>query len=253
LGIRSLHKRFHAPINAIYGYVRVADEIVDTFLDFNRAELLDRFRKETYLALDEGVSTNPVIHAFQEVVRKYGIEIELIDAFLDSMAMDLDQDRYDRQGFEGYIYGSAEVVGLMCLRVFCEGDRDQFEELRSPAKSLGAAFQKVNFLRDLKEDYGDLGRIYFPGVDFSSFSERDKEEIEAEIEKDFADALEGIMNLPRGAKFGVYLAYVYYKKLFDRIRKTPASEIMARRIRVSNPRKVLLLARSYLSHAAGVL
>lgn len=232
------------PIYAIYGYVRFADEIVDTFHGFPKAELLQRFRQDTYQAIEEGISLNPVLNAFQEVVNQYGIEQELIDAFLDSMEMDLHHSIYGEGLYEKYIYGSAEVVGLMCLRVFCEGDREMFDRLKSPARSLGAAFQKINFLRDLKSDFDDRGRVYFPGVDFNNFTGEDKERIEVEIKKDFDDALVGILALPKGARFGVYLAYVYYLNLFKKIRHTAAAKVKEQRIRVNDGKKIFLLFSS---------
>lgn len=244
LGIRVFSKKFRAPIYAVYGYVRFADEIVDTFHGYPKAELLERFRQDTYRAIEEGISLNPVLNAFQEVVNKYGIERELIDAFLDSMEMDLHFSIYGKELYEKYIYGSAEVVGLMCLRVFCEGDREMFERLKAPARSLGAAFQKINFLRDLKSDFDDRGRVYFPGVDFSNFTTEDKQRIEKEIKKDFDDALTGILQLPKGARFGVYLAYVYYLNLFKKIRRTAAAKVKEQRIRVNDGRKIYLLVSS---------
>ncbi|MCB0517751.1 MAG: phytoene/squalene synthase family protein [Lewinellaceae bacterium] len=246
LGIRVFHKKFRAPIYAVYGYVRFADEIVDTFHGYPKAELLERFRQETYLAIEEGISLNPVLNAFQEVVNQYGIERELIDAFLDSMEMDLHHSVYGQDMYDKYIYGSAEVVGLMCLRVFCENDREMFGHLKAPAQSLGAAFQKINFLRDLKSDYDDRGRVYFPGVDFNNFTAEDKERIELEIKKDFDDALLGIKQLPEGARFGVYLAYVYYLNLFKKIRRTAASKVREQRIRVHDGKKIYLLFSSAL-------
>jgi len=253
LGIRSLHSRFRDPIYGIYGYVRLADEIVDTFHGHNQALLLQRLREDTWTALADGLSTNPLLHAFVQVVNRYGIERSLIEAFLDSMEKDLHQDRYERSGYEEYIYGSAEVVGLMCLRVFCDGDDPGYQQLRAPARSLGAAFQKVNFLRDMQADFEHLGRVYFPGVDFGRFSDAEKARIEKEIEQDFAEAYRGIVQLPDGARFGVYLAYMYYRKLFAKIRTVPANRIREERIRVSNPRKALLLARSYVTNAVGLL
>ncbi len=244
LGIRVFDKKFRMPIYAIYGYVRFADEIVDTFHGFPKAELLQRFRKDTYQAIEEGISLNPVLNAFQEVVNQYGIEQELIDAFLDSMEMDLHHSIYGEGLYEKYIYGSAEVVGLMCLRVFCEGDREMIDRLKSPARSLGAAFQKINFLRDLKSDFDDRGRVYFPGVDFNNFTGEDKERIEVEIKKDFDDALAGILALPKGARFGVYLAYVYYLNLFKKIRHTAAAKVKEQRIRVNDGKKIFLLFSS---------
>lgn len=246
LGIKTLDKKFHEPIYAIYGFVRLADEIVDTFHDFDKEMLLKRFKKDTYCAIYEGISLNPVLHCFQEVVKQYHIEQELIDAFLHSMEMDLHKIAYTKENYNEYIYGSAEVVGLMCLRVFCEGDIDMFEKLKDDARSLGAAFQKVNFLRDLKSDFQDRGRVYFPGVDFNDFGVDAKKQIEKDIEEDFKKAYRGITRLPNGARKGVYLAYVYYLKLFEKIKKTPATRIQSERIRVSDTVKFALLAKTLM-------
>jgi phytoene/squalene synthetase len=248
LGIKTLDKRFHMPVYAVYGYVRYADEIVDTFHDKDKEGLLNRFVDDTWRAIEEGVSTNPVLHAFQQVVNSYGIGRELIEAFLHSMAMDLDKAEYNQNQYEEYIYGSAEVVGLMCLRIFCEGNCQEFDRLKEPARSLGAAFQKVNFLRDVKSDYEERGRVYFPGVDFNAFTAEDKQQIEADIAKDFADALVGIEQLPKGARRGVYLAYLYYLKLFRKIQKCPASQILKERIRIPDPKKLALLAKTMLRY-----
>ncbi|AQG81602.1 phytoene/squalene synthase family protein [Spirosoma montaniterrae] len=253
LGIKTLDRKFHLPIYAIYGFVRYADEIVDTFHDFDKKTLLTRFRHDTYQAIEEGISLNPVLQSFQLVVREYKIERELIDAFLHSMEMDLYEQSYSDDGYNEYIYGSAEVVGLMCLRVFCEGDCTQFDHLREPARKLGAAFQKVNFLRDLKSDYEDRGRTYFPGVDFSEFGPDAKTRIEEDIQRDFDEAYIGIMNLPRGARMGVYLAYTYYQTLFNKIKQLPPSIIQSQRIRVPNPQKFALLAQTYLKYRLNVL
>jgi 15-cis-phytoene synthase len=253
LGIRVFNKRFRAPIYAIYGFVRFADEIVDTFHDHPKAELLQRFREDTYRAIRERISLNPVLHSFQQVVHQYGIENELIDAFLRSMEMDLDRNTYDAHGYNEYIYGSAEVVGLMCLRVFCEGNTEQYESLKMPARRLGAAFQKINFLRDLKSDFDERGRVYFPGIDFTRFDARDKAQIEADIKADFDAALDGIRNLPDGSRFGVYLAYKYYTQLFAKIRKAPPQRVADERIRVSDKRKVYLLFSSALRHSFNLL
>ncbi|MCU0324425.1 MAG: phytoene/squalene synthase family protein [Spirosomaceae bacterium] len=253
LGIKTLDKRFHNPIFAIYGFVRYADEIVDTFHDFDKKTLLDRFRDDAYRAIEEGISLNPVLHSFQKIVREYKIERELIDAFLYSMEMDLYNISYDAEGYNEYIYGSAEVVGLMCLRVFCEGDERLYDKLKNDARSLGAAFQKVNFLRDLKSDFSDRGRVYFPNVDFNDFSISAKKVIEDDIQRDFDNAYRGIMGLPEGARAGVYLAYVYYLKLFNKIKKTPASQIQNERIRVSDPVKLVLLAKTYFQSSLNVI
>lgn len=245
LGIRMLHHSMRAPVYAVYGYVRFADEIVDTFHAQDKERLLQEFREETWKALERGISMNPVIHAFQDTVKKYDIDRELITAFLDSMEMDLKGKNYDHALYQKYIYGSAEVVGLMCLRIFCRGDRELYESLCNPARSLGAAFQKVNFLRDLKDDYEERGRVYFPGVDFSRFTAADKKLIEEDIRRDFAGALPGIRRLPVQSRRGVYMAYRYYTKLFRKIcQKKPAS-VLQERIRINSVGKVYILAKSY--------
>ncbi len=253
LGIRVFDKRFRNPIYAIYGFVRFADEIVDTFHDYPKAELLSRFWKDTYVAIEEGISLNPVLQSFQEVVNKYNIERELIDAFLRSMEMDLHENTYDQAGYEEYIYGSAEVVGLMCLRVFCEGDNEKYESLKDSARSLGSAFQKVNFLRDLKSDFDDRGRVYFPGVDFTEFTADAKAQIEADIRRDFDHAYQGIIRLPEGARFGVYLAYVYYLNLLKKIKQSPAHRVAEERIRVNDGRKMVLLFSSAVRNSLNLL
>ncbi|MBK6993675.1 MAG: phytoene/squalene synthase family protein [Saprospiraceae bacterium] len=253
LGIKMFDLRFRGPIYGIYGFVRFADEIVDTFHDYPKAQLFERFRQDTWLAIEEGISLNPVLHSFQHVVRKYGIERELIEAFLDSMEMDLTESNYDPEGYNEYIYGSAEVVGLMCLRVFCEGNDAEYQKLKAPARRLGAAFQKINFLRDIKSDLEDRGRVYFPGVDFNRFSQEDKWRIEADIKQDFDAALEGIRMLPKGARLGVYLAYKYYTHLFLKIKSAPPQQVAQERFRLSSKRKVYLLCSSALRHQFGVL
>ncbi|GAB4000491.1 phytoene/squalene synthase family protein [Spirosoma daeguense] len=253
LGIKTLDRKFHFPIYAIYGFVRYADEIVDTFHDFDKKTLLERFRHDTYQAIAEGISMNPILQSFQLIVNQYKIEHDLIESFLKSMEMDLYQQEYDTDGYDEYIYGSAEVVGLMCLHVFCEGDKAEFNRLREPACKLGAAFQKVNFLRDLKSDFVDRGRTYFPGVDFKNFGCDVKQHIEADIQRDFDEAYIGIMNLPRGARMGVYLAYMYYQTLFNKIKQLSAARIQHERIRVPNPQKIALLAQTYLKYRLNVI
>jgi phytoene/squalene synthetase len=248
MGIRTLEQKFHMPIYAVYGFVRYADEIVDTFHDFDKKELLSTFKKDTYKAIQDGISLNPILNSFQLVVRQYDIEHELIEAFLKSMEMDLYFSEYNESGYENYIYGSAEVVGLMCLRVFCEGDKAIFERLKEPARRLGAAFQKVNFLRDIKSDYFERGRIYFPGVNFTAFNGDAKAAIEQDIQNDFDAAYEGIIRLPKGAKWGVYLAYVYYITLFNKIKSLPASQVMQARIRVPDNQKFAILIQTYFKH-----
>ncbi|MBM3446427.1 MAG: phytoene/squalene synthase family protein [Bacteroidetes bacterium] len=249
LGILAFQPSFRAPIYSIYGFVRYADEIVDTFHDFDKALLLDEFRRDTYLALERGISLNPVLDAFVQTVRQYEIGTDLIDAFLDSMAMDLRQVTYAQDSYETYIYGSAEVVGLMCLRVFCYEQAGLYEELQEGARALGAAFQKVNFLRDLKDDYQGRGRTYFPnlnlGVQLDSHS---KKEIEKDIQHDFDQAYKAIMRLPRGARIGVLTAYRFYKNLFRKIQQASSDQILMERIRISNAEKAALLCYSVLQH-----
>ena len=253
LGIKTLDKRFHLPIYAIYGFVRYADEIVDTFEGYDKKTLLSRFKSDTYVAIEEGVSLNPVLHSFQLIVNKYKIDHELIEAFLHSMEMDLYYADYNQAGYEAYIYGSAEVVGLMCLRVFCEGNLAEYDRLKADAKRLGSAFQKVNFLRDIKSDFQERGRTYFPDVDFVNFTLEDKKAIEDDIQADFDAALRGILELPKGAKGGVYLAYKYYLRLFDKIKNCPASRIQNERIRVPDYQKMTLLASTYFQMRLNVL
>jgi 15-cis-phytoene synthase len=253
MGIRLLKKDLRAPIYAIYGFVRLADEIVDTFHGFDKLELLTRFKKDTWQAIEEGISLNPVLHSFQMVVRKYEIGHEWIHSFFTSMEMDLEKVTHDRDSFDTYVLGSAEVVGLMCLHVFCLGDNNLFEHLRSSARSLGAAFQKVNFLRDLHADQVQLGRNYFPGLDFGALTDGSKKEIEKEIAADFEAGYRGILKLPKQSRFGVYLAYKYYLKLFHKICKTPSSRILNERIRIPNKQKYALLLGSFVKHSFNML
>ncbi len=242
--IRLLHKDLRAPIYNLYGFVRFADEIVDTFHGYDKEALLAQFKKESYEAIEKGISLNPILHSFQLTVTNYSISPDLVEAFFNSMEMDLHKQQYDANRYQEYIYGSAEVVGLMCLFVFCEGDRQLYQQLKPYAQSLGAAFQKVNFLRDVKADFNTLNRTYFPDVDFSNFTARKKAEIEDEIAADFKKAYEGIIQLPWKARFGVYVAYKYYLSLFNKIRKTQPSEIMETRIRIPNYRKAMILVRA---------
>ena len=245
LGIKMLDSKFHDSIYAIYGFVRYADEIVDTFHEHDKERLLNEFKADTYKAIEEGLSLNPVLHAFQLVVNKYGINHSYIEAFLKSMEMDLSKKHYDHSRYQEYIFGSAEVVGLMCLKVFCQGDQKQFDALEPAALKLGSAFQKVNFLRDMKSDFDERGRVYFPDVDFAMFTNDAKKKIEQDIQEDFNEAYEGIKNLPKGSRFGVYVAYVYYLALFKKIKNSGAKKIKNERIRVPNGIKILLLIRSY--------
>lgn len=244
LGIYFLNSRFHNPIYSVYGFVRFADEIVDSFDGYDKKYLLSKFKRDTYEAIDNRISLNPILNAFQQVVHKYQIERELIDTFLRSMEMDLEKTQYSQVNYEEYILGSAEVVGLMCLHIFTESDKQMYADLKPYAMKLGAAFQKINFLRDLKVDYQELGRTYFPNVDMSSFNNQVKREIEHEIEIDFKEALLGIKRLPASSKSGVYLAYVYYYSLFNKIKNVPAHSILSTRIRVSNGEKFGLMINS---------
>jgi len=242
--IKLLHTDLREPVYNIYGFVRFADEIVDTFHDYDKEYLLQQFRDETYHAIKRKISINPILHSFQMTVNKYNIDHQLIDAFFHSMEMDLAKKNYDAEGYNEYIYGSAEVVGLMCLHVFCDGNRDQFYKLEPAARSLGAAFQKVNFLRDINADYNCLSRTYFPGVDFSNVTCDMKREIEQDIASDFEHAYKGIIALPWKAKFGVYVAYKYYLSLFKRIKRVQASRILQQRIRIPNYQKAMIVARA---------
>ncbi len=248
LGILGLDKKYHDPIYAIYGFVRFADEIVDSFEGYPQKELLERFWKDTYLALDEKISLNPVLNSFQQVVNTFEIDRGLIETFLKSMEMDLYKNDYDEEGYKAYILGSAEVVGLMCLKVFVDGSEERYQTLKMPAMQLGSAFQKINFLRDLHADYKKLGRTYFPGVDLNNFDETVKTEIEADIDIDFRAGYEGIKQLPKGARFGVYIAYVYYYSLFKKIKKTHCDIILSQRVRISNKRKYGLFLSSFVRH-----
>lgn len=242
--IRMLHKDLRPDIHNIYGFVRLADEIVDSFHEHNKPELLEQFRNETYASIERGISLNPVLNSFQLTVRKYQIDRHLIDSFFNSMEKDLTGQRYSELEYNEYIYGSAEVVGLMCLVVFCEGDRKKVEELSQPAKALGAAFQKINFLRDIKADYNDLSRMYFPNCDFDNFSINQKSRIEAEIQKDLDIARAGIFKLPVKARFGVYVAYKYYASLFHKICKLKPESVLRKRIRIPNYHKAMIIFRA---------
>jgi len=246
LGIRFLSKKFHDPIYGVYGFVRLADEIVDSFHDYDKVYLMKKFRADTVDALENKISLNPILNSFQQTVHSYGIEWELIDTFLISMETDLKSTVHDKESYDRYILGSAEVVGLMCLRIFTELDSNLYDALKPSAMKLGSAFQKINFLRDLKADYYDLGRTYFPEVDFEKFSSAEKEIIQADIEAEFNAALEGIKELPVSSRTGVYLAYIYYRKLFSKIKETPAEKVMSTRIRIPDINKVGLLFQSVI-------
>lgn len=251
--IKLLHQDLRTPIFNIYGFVRFADEIVDTFHAYNKKELLYEFEKETYLAIERRISINPILNSFQSTVNQYNIKHELIHAFFNSMKLDLDKSYYDIAGYKEYIYGSAEVVGLMCLYVFCEGDALLYEKLKPSAQMLGAAFQKVNFLRDVKADFESLRRTYFPGVDFKNFTPQMKQQIEEDIAADFSNAYSGILQLPVKARFGVYVAYKYYLSLFKKIRKAKPAGILQSRIRIPNYHKALILAKARLRTQLNIL
>ncbi len=246
LGISVFSPSYRDAIYSIYGYVRLADEIVDSFHDYNKKNLLDEFRIETFNAIKRGISTNPVINSFQLVINKYKIDLKYVEDFLNSMEMDLSNSFYEHNSYDKYVYGSAEVVGLMCLKVFCHNHPGLFEELISPARSLGSAFQKVNFLRDIKSDLSERGRIYIPGVDQKiKITDENKKELERGIESEFAEALKGIKKLPAGVKLGVYSAYLYYLGLFNKIRKSKVDVLLKKRVRISNVSKLTLLLKSY--------
>ncbi len=253
LGILCLEKKLRNPIYSIYGFVRFADEIVDTFHNFDKVSLFNRFKQNSLEAVGERISLNPILNSFQKTVHQYNIEQELIDLFLKSMEMDLHRNSYDENGFKEYIVGSAEVVGLMCLRVFCKGNNEMYEHLKPYAMSLGSAFQKINFLRDLKADYAGMGRTYFPQVEVNRFDELSKKEIEESIEKDFSEGFTGIKQLPRSARFGVYVAYVYYLALFRKIRNTPSEKVLQSRIRIRNRHKATILAYSFVKHQLNMI
>jgi Phytoene/squalene synthetase len=248
-----LHQDLRQPIHNIYGFVRFADEIVDTFHDFDKQQLFQEFKKETYAALERGISLNPILHSFQLTVNQYHVDRHLIEAFFYSMELDLSRKVYDASGYQQYIYGSAEVVGLMCLQVFCDGDKNLYDKLKDPARSLGAAFQKVNFLRDVKADYEGMDRVYFPDCDFRNFTNEEKRQIEADIEADFKDAYQGIIQLPMKARFGVYVAYKYYLSLFKKIKRLEARRILEERIRIPNYGKAMIVAKAGLRSQFNIL
>ena len=253
LGIYLMSPVLRDPVYGIYGFVRLADEIVDSFEGYEQSRLLKDFKTDTYKAIEDKISLNPVLNSFQHVVHKFGIDLDLIEAFFRSMEMDLDKQVYNHRLYEDYIYGSAEVVGLMCLRVFCQGNQQQYEDLTFYARKLGSAFQKINFLRDIRADYQDLGRTYFPGIDFNEFSDGRKQEIEEDIQNDFAIALEGIKKLPKEARFGVFVAYIYYQSLFKKIKRIPSSRIMQERIRIPNFKKMMLLCSCYIRTSTNMI
>ena len=255
LAVKMLSPTIRSAIYNIYGFVRFADEIVDTFHDYKKEELLDDFEKEYYKALDNGISLNPILNSFQATVKRYNITDDLVKSFLKSMRADLSKTAYETQEeYNEYIYGSADVVGLMCLKVFVDGDDEKYNELKDAAMRLGSAFQKVNFLRDLKDDFELLNRSYFPNVDLTSLDTESKYLIIKEIEEDFDFAFnQGILKLPVEAKFGVYMAYRYYRRLLKKLNSVPSSEIIETRVRISDPMKINLLARSYVKYKLNMI
>jgi len=253
LGIRFLNKELHHPIYAIYGFVRFADEIVDSFHEYDKPMLLAQFKKDCFEAIENGISLNPILNSFQQVVRQYNIDHQLIHLFLKSMEMDLDKQSFSQEKYEEYILGSAEVVGLMCLFVFTGGDINRYYELMPAAKKLGSAFQKINFLRDIGSDFNNLNRTYFPDVDLGRFTEEDKRKIEQDIEQELDDALAGIKQLPNSSRQGVFLAYEYYRQLFNKIKSARACAIFSKRFRISNARKMVLLCDVFLKNKMNLI
>ncbi len=254
LATKMLSKSIRMDIYNIYGFVRFADEIVDSFHDYNKEQLFNKFSDDLELALKDKISLNPILNSFQHTFHKYNLDKNLVVAFMKSMRLDLHKTQYlTEEEYKAYIYGSADVVGLMCLKVFVKGDQTKFEALKDTAMSLGSAFQKVNFLRDLKTDFDDLNRTYFPKTDLNNLNEASKQDIINDIEADFAKGLSGIKKLPIEAKFGVFIAYRYYRQLLKKLKKTPALQIKNTRIRVSNPKKIELLMRSYVKYQLNLM
>ena len=253
MGVRVLSPKYREGIYSIYGFVRYADEIVDTFFEQDQRTIFEEFRQETFKAIERKFSINPIIDSFQMAVRKYNIDLELVEAFLLSMEMDLSNQVYSPELLKTYIYGSAEVVGLMCLRVFYFNEPEKYDQLVLPARKLGEAFQKVNFLRDARDDFNEKGRVYFKDIDFDHFTENTKKQLEAEIEKDFLESMEGIRQLKKQVRLGVYLAYSYYLHLLKEIKKARPEEILKKRYRITNTKKSYLLVNAYLKNALNLL
>jgi phytoene/squalene synthetase len=253
LAVKMLDKSIRNAIYSIYGFVRFSDEIVDSFHEYDKEALINDFEKDYYRALESRISLNPILNSFQHTVKEYEIDNDLIQAFLTSMKLDLKKSEYTDTEYNEYIYGSADVVGLMCLKVFVKGNQEEYDSLEESAMKLGSAFQKVNFLRDLKDDYEELNRSYFPNIDVKNLNNESKKMIIQEIEKDFKDALIGIKKLPKDAKFGVYTAYIYYLSLLKKLKRTPAEEIIKTRIRISNTFKMLLLIKSFITYKAKLI
>jgi phytoene synthase len=252
-GVSFLDKKIRNDVHAVYGFVRFADEIVDSFHGFEKETLLKEFKAETYRAIERKISLNPILNSFQKSVNDYQIDHELIEAFFHSMEMDLNPVEYDQSKYKEYIFGSAEVVGLMCLKIFVYGSQEEYDKLKPYAMKLGSAFQKINFLRDLKDDIGDLGRLYFPHIGDGGIQPEDKLEIELEIEKEFQEAYQGIKMLPKSSRLGVYVSYVYYTKLLAKIKEKTIKELMNKRIRISDEKKLMLLFGSYVRNSVNAL
>jgi len=253
LAVKMLDKSIRNAIYSIYGFVRFSDEIVDSFHEYDKEALINDFEKDYYRALESRISLNPILNSFQHTVKEYEIDNDLIQAFLTSMKLDLKKSEYTDTEYNEYIYGSADVVGLMCLKVFVKGNQEEYDSLEESAMKLGSAFQKVNFLRDLKDDYEELNRSYFPNIDVKNLNNESKKMIIQEIEEDFKNALIGIKKLPKDAKFGVYTAYIYYLSLLKKLKRTPAEEIIKTRIRISNTFKILLLIKSFVTYKAKLI
>jgi len=252
-GILALHKSIRKSIYNIYGFVRFADEIVDSFHDYDKKTLFNKFKDDAFLAIDNKISLNPILNSFQETVNSYSIDLTLINNFLHSMEMDIIKTNYNEKAYNDYIHGSAEVVGLMCLKIFVNGEEDLYNKLKPSAMSLGSAFQKINFLRDANIDYTLLGRSYFPGVQMNKFSQSDKIKIENDIERDFKDALVGIKMLPKNSRAGVYLSYLYYYHLFKKIKYLSPSRLLAERIRIPNIEKLVLMFKAIFKNKLNLI
>lgn len=253
IGIRLFKKEYRKPIYALYGFVRMADEIVDSFHDFNKSSLLNAFKEDTFQAIEVGISFNPILQSFQQMVREYNLPENLIHSFLDSMAMDLYKTNLDEEEYNKYIFGSAEAIGLMCLYIFLKGNKVEYERLGPYAQGLGAAFQKINFLRDMKMDFEERGRVYFPGINLNTFNDPLKNNIQKDIQIDFNHGFQGIKLLPKAVQLGVFVAYMYYLHLFAKIKASSASDILSRRIRVSNFKKIIILVQCWMRFKLGVI
>jgi phytoene synthase len=253
MGIKTLHPSIRKPIYAIYGFVRLGDEIVDSFHDYDKEKLFSRFKEDVYSAIENKISLNPILNSFQHVVHRYQIDREIIEAFIYSMEQDLHKKEYLLQEYEKYILGSAEVVGLMCLRVFCKDNDELYNKLKVSAMKLGSAYQKINFLRDIKADYFDLGRTYFPSIDLKNFNNTEKEKIMEDIESDFKQGIVGIKMLPRTSRFGVYMSYMYYYNLLNKVKRISPQVLLQKRTRISNLNKYFLFLQAWIRYNLGFI